>query len=144
MATLSPRLQEIVDNLPLRPGLRVIEIGCGTGAAAREVARRVGPTGHVLAVDRSAKAIAAVRRSAAALIAANRLTARELAAEELELGPGEARYDIAFAVRVGAFDGRQPHAGAVALERLGHALLPGGRLFIDGGDPLRELVVTTR
>jgi hypothetical protein len=117
VATLSSRLQEIVDNLPLR---------------------------HVLAVDRSAKAIAAVRRSAAALIAANRLTARELAAEELELGPGEARYDIAFAVRVGAFDGRQPHAGAVALERLGHALLPGGRLFIDGGDPLRELVVATR
>lgn len=57
MAALSPRLQVIVDTWPLRPGLRVIEIGCGPGAAAREVGERIGPTGHVLAIDRSAKAI---------------------------------------------------------------------------------------
>ena len=43
---------------------------------------------------------------------------------------------IAFAVRVGAFDGRHPHRGAQALERLGCALVPGGQLFTDGGDPL--------
>lgn len=53
---LSPRLAAIVDALPLRPGSRVIEIGCGE-VAARAVAERVGPTGHVLAVDKSAKAI---------------------------------------------------------------------------------------
>ncbi len=132
-----------MDALPLKPGLRVIEIGCGPGAAAREVAERVGPHGHVLAVDRSAKSIALLTRSAADLIAANRLTARQVTAEELELDPGEERYHIAFAVRVGAFDGREPRAGALALERLGRALVPGGRLFIDGGNPLRELEVPT-
>ena len=141
MAALSPRLARIVDALPLRPGLRVVEIGCGPGAAAREVAERVGPQGHVLAVDRSAKAIAQLSRSAAELIAGKRLTARQVAAEELALEPGEERYDIAFAVRVGAFDGRDPHAGSQALERLGHVLVPGGRLFIDGGHPLREITV---
>ena len=141
MAALSPRLAQIVDALPLRPGLRVVEIGCGPGAAAREVAERVGPQGHVLAVDRSAKAIAQLSQSAAELIAGKRLTARQVAAEELALEPGEERYDIAFAVRVGAFDGRDPHAGSQALERLGHVLVPGGRLFIDGGDPLREITV---
>jgi SAM-dependent methyltransferase len=138
---LSSRLRAIVDALPLRPGLRVIEIGCGPGAAAREVADRVGPRGHVLAVDRSAKAIGQLARSAAELIAAGRLTARQVAAEELALVPGEERYDIAFAVRVGAFDGRHPRAGTLALARLGHALVPGGRLFVDGGDPLREIIV---
>jgi precorrin-6B methylase 2 len=143
VAALSPRLEAIVDALPLEPGLRVIEIGCGPGAAAREVADRVGPHGHVLAVDRSAKAIALLTESAADLIAAERLTARRLAAEELELDPGEERYHIAFAVRVGAFDGRHPRAGELALERLGHALVPGGRLFIDGGDPLHEVTVPT-
>jgi SAM-dependent methyltransferase len=143
MAALSPRLEAIVDALPLRPGLRVIEIGCGPGASAREVAARVGPSGHVLAVDRSAKAIALLTQSAADLIAARRLTPRQLAAEQLELDPGEERYHIAFAVRVGAFDGRDPRAGALALERLGHALVPGGRLFIDGGNPLREVTVPT-
>lgn len=143
MAPLSSRLTTIVDALPLRPGLRVIEIGCGPGAAAREVAERVGPRGHVLAVDRSAKAIARLAEPAAELVAAGRLTARRVAAEALELDPGEERYDLAFAVRVGAFDGRHPHVGSLALERLGRALVPGGRLFVDGGDPLREIVVPT-
>jgi ubiquinone/menaquinone biosynthesis C-methylase UbiE len=143
MAVLSPRLAAIVDALPLRPGLRVIEIGCGPGAAARAVAERVGPRGHVLAVDRSAKAIAQLTETAAELIAGGRLTPRQVAAEALELGPGEERYHLAFAVRVGAFDGRDPLAGAQALERLARALVPGGRLFIDGGDPLREVPVPT-
>lgn len=139
MGALSPRPAEIVDALPLRPGLRVIEIGCGPGAAARAVAERVGPTGHVLAVDRSARAIAQVERTSADLIASGRLTARCCAVEELELEPGEAAYDLAFAVRVGALDGRHPASGAVALERIAAALTPVGRLYIDGGTPLRAL-----
>jgi len=141
VAALSPRLRAIVDALPLRPGLRVIEIGCGPGAATREVADRVGPSGHVLAVDRSPRAIAQLTESASELISAGRLTARQVAAEALRLDPEEERYDIAFAVRVGAFDGRHPRAGSLALLRLSHALVPGGRLFIDGGTPLREVVV---
>lgn len=141
MAQLSPRLARIVDALPLSPGLRVIEIGCGPGAAARVVAERVGPDGHVLAVDRSATAIAQLERTAADLIAAGRLTPRNVAAEELVLEPGEVPYDLAFAVRVGALDGRHPEAGAEALERLAHALVPGGRLLVDGGTPLREVAL---
>lgn len=141
MAALSHRLAEIVDALPLRPGMRVIEIGCGPGAAARAVADRIGPNGHVLAVDRSARAIVQLTESAAGLIAEGRLTPRRSAAEALELEPDEDRYDLAFAVRVGAFDGRHPRTGAQALARLSRALVPGGRLFIDGGDPLREITV---
>lgn len=141
VAALSPRLASIVDALPLRPGLRVIEIGCGPGAAARAVAERVGPDGHVLAVDRSAKAIAQLVAGAGELITAGRLTARVVTAEALELELGEDRYDIAFAVRVGALDGRHPAAGVQVVERLGRALVAGGRLFVDGGDPLREVPV---
>ncbi|MEV5544174.1 methyltransferase domain-containing protein [Saccharopolyspora shandongensis] len=58
---LSPRLGEIVDALPLTPQARVLEIGCGPGAAARAVAARL-TSGHILAIDRSAKAIAQPRR----------------------------------------------------------------------------------
>ena len=68
-ADLSPRLAAVVEALPLRPGLRVLEIGCGPGAAARAVARRIGD-GRVLAIDRSATAVAQARRGAAAEIAA--------------------------------------------------------------------------
>ena len=137
---LSPRLAAIVDALPLRPGLRVLEIGCGPGAAARTVARRVG-NGHVLAIDRSSKAVEQARRGAEAEIAAGLLTVRQAAAEDLELESGEALYDIVFAVRVGVLDGRHPEAGKQALRRIAAALTPGGRLFIDGGDPLREVLL---
>jgi len=54
---LSARLAAVVDALPLRPDMRVLEIGCGPGAAARAVAERF-TTGHILAIDRSATAIA--------------------------------------------------------------------------------------
>lgn len=122
----------------------MVEIGCGPGAAAREVARRVAPHGHVLAVDRSVSAIEQVRRTGAHLIAAGLLTVRHAEVEELVLGPGEAPYDLAFAVRVGALDGRHPDAGRRALDRLRDVLAPHGRLFIDGGDPLLELELPQR
>lgn len=62
---ISNRIACFVDALPLAPGQRVLEIGCGPGVAAREVSRRVG-NGFVLAIDRSARAIesAAVRSKA--------------------------------------------------------------------------------
>jgi cyclopropane fatty-acyl-phospholipid synthase-like methyltransferase len=138
MPGLSPRLREIVDALPLKGGMRVLEIGCGPGAAAREVARRIGH-GHVLAIDRSARAIAQARAASRAEIASGRMTLRQAAAEALELEPGEVPYDIAFAIRVGALDGRHPETEAAARRRIAAALTENGRLFIDGGDPLREI-----
>ena len=59
--------------------------------------------------------------------------------EDFVLARGEQPYDLAFAVRVGALDGRHPAAGRAALLRLREALAEGGRLFIDGGDPLQEI-----
>ena len=53
--------------------------------------------------------------------------------------PGEAPFELAFAFRVGALDGRYPEAERRVLARLGAVLVPGGRLFVDGGDPLREV-----
>jgi len=136
--SLSPRLAAIVDALPLGPGLRVLEIGCGSGAAAREIARRVGG-GHVLAIDRSATAIAQALAASRAELASGVLSFRRVAIEDFTLAPGEAPYDLALAVRVGALDGRHPDAGVLALRRIAAALAGGGRLLIDGGDPLREI-----
>lgn len=143
MAALSARLREIVDALPLTEGMSVIEIGCGPGAAAREVAHRVGPVGRVLAVDRSPRATAHVIRSSAELIESGRLRIKTCAAEDLVLDPGEQPYDLAFAVRVGAFDGRHPSRFDQAVRRVAAALVPEGRMFIDGGGPLKELDLPT-
>ena len=116
--------------------MRVVEIGCGPGAAAHAVAELVGPGGHVLANDRSPRAIEQVLRTASELIAEGRASAREDAADDLELLPGEAPYDLTFVVRVGAMDGPFAEAGVQALRRLMGVPLPAGSC-LDGGDPLR-------
>ena len=136
----SSRLPAIVEALPLEPGLRVLEIGCGPGVAARLVAARL-TTGHILATDRSAAAVAQATAGSAAEIASGRLSVRHVAAEDFVLEPGEQPYDLVFAVRVGALDGRHPALGVRVMERLARATRPGARLFIDGGNPLRELPI---
>jgi cyclopropane fatty-acyl-phospholipid synthase-like methyltransferase len=137
---LSQRLAAIVDALPLRPESRVLEIGCGPGAAARAVAARL-TTGHILAIDRSAAAVAQARAAGAELMASGRLSVRHTRIEALTLESGEEPYDLVFAVRVGALDGRDPAAGEIALRRIALATTPDARLFVDGGDPLRELTI---
>ena len=138
MSKLSPRLARIVDALPLWPQSRVLEIGCGPGAAARAVAARLD-SGHILAIDRSAAAVAQAQARSVDEIAAGRMSVRHVAAESFVLADDELPFDIAFAVRVGVLDGRHPEAGRKALDRIAAALAPGGRLFIDGARPLREL-----
>jgi SAM-dependent methyltransferase len=137
---LSDRLRAVVDALPLQQGIRVLEVGCGPGAAAREVARRIG-SGHVVGIDRSAAAIAQALAGSRAEIEAGVLSFRRVRVEDFELEQDEAPFDLAFALRVGALDGRHPEAGRQALARLRAALAPAGRLLIDGGDPLREVLL---
>jgi SAM-dependent methyltransferase len=138
---LSERLAAVVDALPLRPGMRVLEIGGAPGAAARAIAAQIG-NGHILVIDRSAAGVARIERNAAAEIAAGRLSVRHVAAEDFRLEHGEAPFDLAFAVRVGALDGRHPAAGVRARQRIAAALTPTGQLLIDGGDPLRAVDLT--
>lgn len=132
---ISDRLLAIVDGLPLRPGMRVLEIGCGPGAMAREMARRIGD-GKVVAIDRSARAIELARSGSAPEMAAGALEFRQSAAEDFTLEPGEAPFDIAVAVRVGALDGRHPQAGVKARAAIRRALGPEGKLFIDTRAPM--------
>ncbi len=143
MGVLSPRLAAVVAALPLRPDSRVLEIGCGPGAAARAVADRL-TTGSVLAIDRSAAAIALATEASREHLASGRLRLRQVAAEDFVLLPGDEPFDIVFAVRVGALDGRHPEVGRRALARLEAAVVPGARLFVDGGRPLRELPLRSR
>jgi ubiquinone/menaquinone biosynthesis C-methylase UbiE len=55
----------ILDGLGLKPGMKVLDVGCGLGDDAVELAVSVGPSGHVTGVDLSQSLITeAVRRFA--------------------------------------------------------------------------------
>lgn len=51
-----------MDALHLKPGGRVLEVGAGPGYVSFALADRVGPSGLVYAVDRSAEALAYLER----------------------------------------------------------------------------------
>lgn len=143
MAAPSKRIADFVAALPLRPGMRVLEIGCGPGVAARLVLARIGK-GYVLGIDRSARAIALARAGSRAELASGLLDFRLAAVETFVREAAERPFHLAFAMRVGSLDGRHPEAAAAALAALRAALVPNGRLFIDGGTPLQELDLSSR
>ena len=136
--SLSPRLKAIVDALPLKPDIPILEIGCGTGAAARAIAQQIG-NGYILGIDRSERAIQQAIALSQDEIAAGSLGFRQIAAEDFELESGEQPYDLASAIRVGALDGRHPEIAQITLFRIAKALTRKGRLYIDGGNPLQEI-----
>jgi SAM-dependent methyltransferase len=133
-AGASPRIIAAIAALPLRPEMRVLEIGCGPGVAARAISRLL-ITGKIVAIDRSAKAVAQAVAGSAEEMAAGRLEFRQSSVEDFVLGSGEAPFDLAFAMRVGALDGRHPDLEQRALARLKAALKPDGLLCIDDLPP---------
>ncbi len=135
---LSKRLYDIVLALPLKDGVRVLEIGCGPAAMAREISKQIGK-GHILAIDRSTKAIEQAIAGSQKEIATGKLSFRQVAVEKFELQPDEELFDIAIAVRVGTLDGRHPELEKQSLLNIAKSLSKKGRLFIDGGNPLKEI-----
>jgi ubiquinone/menaquinone biosynthesis C-methylase UbiE len=121
MPRMTDRLRAIVDRLDIKPGDRVLEIGCGHGVAATMVCERLDG-GHFTAVDRSAKMIEAAQKRNAAFVEAG--TAEFLVQKLEDLDLGERRFDVIFAVRVGLFH-REPERAHAIAERW---LAPGGRV----------------
>jgi ubiquinone/menaquinone biosynthesis C-methylase UbiE len=61
-ALLAPITEILLDRADPRPGEIVLDIGCGCGATSIELAQRVAPTGHVLAIDVSAPMLERARQ----------------------------------------------------------------------------------
>ena len=125
---MSERLRVIVDGLGIRPGDRVLEIGCGHGVAATMVCERLDG-GRLTAIDRSAKMIEAAARRNAAHVEAGRAEFLVATLEAADLG--ERRFELIFAVRVGLFH-REPERARELAERW---LAPKGALHAFFDEP---------
>jgi ubiquinone/menaquinone biosynthesis C-methylase UbiE len=86
---LGPFAKALVDSVEIRPGDVVLDVGCGTGAAARFAAVRAGASGRVIGVDINAGMLAVAGRHHAPKGSA-RLDWREAEASRLPLDDGSA------------------------------------------------------
>ena len=136
-ANISKRLEEIIMALPLKEGQRILEIGCGTGVIAREIAKRLNKV-YVLGLDRSPQAIEQCMHSSQSDIANGKLEFRRGVIEDFTF-EGKKLFDFAFGIRVGALDGRHPEISEKAFSNIAKALKANGKLFIDGGSPQLEV-----
>lgn len=82
----------------VRPGWRVLDVGCGTGIVTRELAACVGPRGHVLGADPSRVFVREARRRARADGLARRCAFRVADGRRLPFRDGA--FDAAVAVTV--------------------------------------------
>jgi ubiquinone/menaquinone biosynthesis C-methylase UbiE len=60
-AILGPAAEALVEWAELQPGQAVLDVGCGTGAATRAAAARLGPNGRLVGLDVNAAMIGVAR-----------------------------------------------------------------------------------
>jgi len=109
-----------IDALDVQPGERVLDVGCGPGTTAVELAKRAAPDGEVVGVDLSAAMVAAATRRA---VRAGVTNVRFVAVDAQTGGLGEG-FDATYS-RFGVMFFADPVA---AFANIGRSLRPGGRL----------------
>jgi ubiquinone/menaquinone biosynthesis C-methylase UbiE len=116
-----PVTEWLCDEARLKPGMRVLDLACGSGLPALEIAVRVAPGGSVVATDLVPEMVEATQRRAQEIGIAN-VEARVIDAEDIGF-PDEA-FD-AVTCRFGIMFCPQPD---VALREIRRVLKPEGRL----------------
>jgi SAM-dependent methyltransferase len=117
-----PWARDLVGRVGLRPGDRVLDVACGTGAVARIAAAAVGEAGNVAAVDVN-RGMLAVGRSIQPPNGA-RIEWHEGSADELPFGDGQ--FDIVLCQLGLQFFPDRP----AALREMGRVLTNTGRIGV--------------
>ncbi len=121
--TKTNRAATIVERLDVRPGMAILDLGCGPGRLTIPIAREVGPAGKVVAMDIQSGMLQRAQEKARAANLTN--------IEFLQAGAGEGklgrdRFDRSLLVTVlGEIPDRER-----ALREIFDALKPGGLLSV--------------
>jgi ubiquinone/menaquinone biosynthesis C-methylase UbiE len=81
----------------VRPGMRVVETGCGMGFFTLDLVRMVGPEGRVVAIDLQEKMLAGLRRRALRAGLEGRLDIRLARADRLGIADLAGQVDLVLA-----------------------------------------------
>ena len=124
----SKMLADYLDAMDVAGRIKVLDMGCGTGLAARAIARRPGFSGHITGVDLSPYLVAAAKR----------LAGEEELAERLEFQVGDV-HSLDFVE--GTFDALVAHTllshvedPLSVLKEAARVVKPGGIVGIFDGD----------
>ncbi|MBA1145628.1 methyltransferase domain-containing protein [Ectothiorhodospiraceae bacterium WFHF3C12] len=119
-----------LDELSLPAGARVLDVGCGWGDTAIELARMVGPEGYVLGVDCVDRFLDKGRRDAMTAGLDN----VEFLAADVETYPFAGGHDLCYS-RFGMMFFGNPMA---AMRNIAAALRPGGELLFSVWRPIDD------
>ena len=117
-----------LDLLAIRPGERVLEVGCGSGVVLRDLARRIGPHGRAVGLEYGAAFLPIVRELAERDGLADRIELRQGDARALPFADGE--FDLALAATVL----RHIPGGDRGVTEMARVVRPGGRVAVFEGD----------
>ncbi|HEY4144528.1 class I SAM-dependent methyltransferase [Pinirhizobacter sp.] len=128
-AFAAPELRQAMASLALKPGMRVLDAGCGTGEALGWLAAEAAPGGMVIGMDLAASHVRAARAIAP------EDSVQVLQANLLEAPLALASFDLGWSVNV-INHLRSPSAGIDALAAL---LRPGGRIALGQSSLLPDM-----
>lgn len=124
---LEPYARWLLDNIDIRPGSRVVDIGCGPMGILGLLSDRVGPYGEVVGVERETRFVDAAR---SALAKRGLKNVKVIQADALKTGLEKNSFDLVHERLVLT---NIPEREALLAEMLS-LLRPGGRLAVGNND----------
>ncbi len=130
-----PALQAIVADLPVEPGMRMLDMACGDGVYSVWLAERVGKTGHVVGVDIAPAYLELARKNASSSGVSERISFQTGDIGGLPFADDE--FDLAWCAH-SLYSLPDPLA---ALRELRRVVRPGGVVGILENDTLHHMLL---